>query len=456
MPASLYDELCVARTATMEEIRSGYRKRALATHPDKGGSREVFLKVVHAFEVLSDSTSRTQYDYALSLEEEKLSEDEAGRCNSGRASDMRRDKRPRTQRSNQSPTFDSNAVLTKEQVLQKLFMELKAASTAERRDLLQELSVLARACLLNCFAQEKPETREAKGPPADGGNLESTSTSSSESELEALPALLDVPKTVSTTSSNSSRIRGISKRCANPPRYQANVSVTPPRCEAAACGFRIRGALRASLESAVADHIVLVQIKHLIVCSSAATFESRVRTALNTLVPPNCSAAMDLKLQFNTQVHSHRLIGRKLFTPEVIDLDLALKHWRAMQDALAQGWDALRKAWLLLQEQHGRKRCQREALLQSWECQDESRQQRIQMKEAERREKKALADSERRERIRILRARRVQQLDKNLNRLAYSLEKLEERRRDELQKARLKWHKRKDLTMADIMSGPPL
>jgi curved DNA-binding protein CbpA len=63
----LYKLLGVSRTASKKEIKSAYRKKALDTHPDKNRGREEeaakeFQKVVHAFEILSDDTSRRRYD----------------------------------------------------------------------------------------------------------------------------------------------------------------------------------------------------------------------------------------------------------------------------------------------------------------------------------------------------------------------------------------------------------
>ena len=64
----LYHILGVTKAATTKEIKSAYRKKALATHPDKnkGAPPEeaalAFHQVVHAFEVLSDDKSRQSYD----------------------------------------------------------------------------------------------------------------------------------------------------------------------------------------------------------------------------------------------------------------------------------------------------------------------------------------------------------------------------------------------------------
>lgn len=44
MVSDLYTVLGVGRTATDAQIRGAYRLRALATHPDKGGNEEEFLK----------------------------------------------------------------------------------------------------------------------------------------------------------------------------------------------------------------------------------------------------------------------------------------------------------------------------------------------------------------------------------------------------------------------------
>ncbi|CAE7766646.1 CKL7 [Symbiodinium microadriaticum] len=58
-------ELQVLRGASPVEIREAFRRRALLTHPDKGGRPEEFHGVVAAFEILSDGSRRAAYDEQL-------------------------------------------------------------------------------------------------------------------------------------------------------------------------------------------------------------------------------------------------------------------------------------------------------------------------------------------------------------------------------------------------------
>lgn len=61
-----YEVLGVARTATAEEIKKAYRKKAIDYHPDRNtGNKEAeekFKEAAEAYEILSDAAKRERYD----------------------------------------------------------------------------------------------------------------------------------------------------------------------------------------------------------------------------------------------------------------------------------------------------------------------------------------------------------------------------------------------------------
>jgi len=52
----------VEKTASADEIKKSFRKKALKEHPDKGGDPEKFKELSVAYEVLSDPEKRKLYD----------------------------------------------------------------------------------------------------------------------------------------------------------------------------------------------------------------------------------------------------------------------------------------------------------------------------------------------------------------------------------------------------------
>ena len=60
-----YEVLGISKNATAEEIKRAYRRLALEYHPDRNKTKEAgekFKEVTAAYEVLSDSQKRSQYD----------------------------------------------------------------------------------------------------------------------------------------------------------------------------------------------------------------------------------------------------------------------------------------------------------------------------------------------------------------------------------------------------------
>lgn len=62
MSQKYYDLLGVSSSASKEEIKAAFRKKAKEHHPDKGGDEKKFKEINEAYEVLSDETKRSNYD----------------------------------------------------------------------------------------------------------------------------------------------------------------------------------------------------------------------------------------------------------------------------------------------------------------------------------------------------------------------------------------------------------
>ena len=60
--SNYYDTLGVKKDASADDIKRAFRKLARKYHPDAGGDEEKFKQVNEAYEVLSDTEKRKQYD----------------------------------------------------------------------------------------------------------------------------------------------------------------------------------------------------------------------------------------------------------------------------------------------------------------------------------------------------------------------------------------------------------
>lgn len=97
-----YKVLHLLPSASDNEIRSAYRKRALQTHPDKGGSAEAFRAVVAAFEVLIDPGRRIGFDVDMKKQQEEKMEKQFPKCPKWEEPREPRDSRRKGSRGSQS------------------------------------------------------------------------------------------------------------------------------------------------------------------------------------------------------------------------------------------------------------------------------------------------------------------------------------------------------------------
>ncbi|XP_076666942.1 dnaJ homolog subfamily C member 17 [Andrena cerasifolii] len=69
MDIDLYELFDIARTASTQEIKKAYRKKALSCHPDKNPNNpkaaELFHELSRALEILTDTSARAAYDKVI-------------------------------------------------------------------------------------------------------------------------------------------------------------------------------------------------------------------------------------------------------------------------------------------------------------------------------------------------------------------------------------------------------
>ena len=69
-----YSALELNKDASMDEIRKSFRTLALKYHPDKNkdeGSKEKFMKIVEAYEVLSNASVKKNYDESITIKKNR-------------------------------------------------------------------------------------------------------------------------------------------------------------------------------------------------------------------------------------------------------------------------------------------------------------------------------------------------------------------------------------------------
>ncbi|CAE8636566.1 unnamed protein product [Polarella glacialis] len=464
-----YTALSIGVLATPEEVRSAYRRAALATHPDKGGDSAAFLLVVRAFEVLSDHIARQKYDLAWRAElYQELGGGKDVAEQAASSSEVSGQKRKTCSSSEDKPNSSSS---THGEILESLFVLMQKAPRDERSALFKLLPRSLQSTFFKTYEKVCSAEEAQPGDSSSSAPVESASSSSEESEedTEGNPALALEDSSRADNGPTTSQLlggkgqlglRGISKRCGNTSKINGKVLPSYEACVTLSW-FTIRSKLYASLEDAIDCHIALLSVKQAVLQESANptfNFDDSIRQNIQAF---RCQ----FKLVFNANLSVRRFVGRQLYTPVTMDLDVALAARHSLLDNVAGGWPSLRQAWIRIQLHGGvnlraaRSQADLETLIQRWEEDDSSRRAKVELRAARQAARQAVREQATAERCQRLRDRRrlhVRNLVARYGSLDLLRERKEAAQRRNLNKARLEWHRRKDLTMAEILRGPPM
>ncbi|CAE8663262.1 unnamed protein product [Polarella glacialis] len=201
-----YAVLDVMESVTMAALRSSYRRMALRTHPDKGGSPEDFRQVLEAFAVLSSSRTRSAYDSSLRARKE------AAGSRSGRTT---RDTRRKSAAAEEKQQHQ-------QQHQQQQRQQQQETAAAEQQEQLNK-------------TQEKPE--EERTQPASSSPQQQTADARHESESSSVPP----PTAENAANSNNCEAQG--QGCSSDAEKQASTqpsSTYPAKQGVSACMARLR------------------------------------------------------------------------------------------------------------------------------------------------------------------------------------------------------------------------
>ncbi|CAE8591367.1 unnamed protein product [Polarella glacialis] len=279
-------------------------------------------------------------------------------------------------------------------------------------------------------------------------------------------------------------------------------------------GIDVRGRYRHDLDSAVSDHVVLMQIREEVRCvfqrrglkfnqygANWHEVANEVSEVEKAVLNDNIVNGEIVLCTYYAALRMNAFIAKTLRTPTTRSLVTCLEHRRLIEDARNAGWPEVRKAFMELSqhEEPGLRRCSaircpasaasvldalydsyatqreaREARLLDFAAQREAREARL-LELAAAREEKRKHHQETVVRVRTLRRfsrlarraettlnavqeqrRRLAQLeDTRRKKAAAAQARQEQQERKQRAELRRHWLHRRDLTMDEILRGPP-
>lgn len=484
----LYAVLGVQPSASAAALRTSYRQAALHLHPDKGGAPESFHILTFAYEVLSCPLARAAYDKnrkelmqhrnrSMAHAEEDAS---AARSNATAArakldtSRATRTPPTHTPRDNYSQLPATTMGPKKQSAPSRGFRAQPSKRRRIAADIgpprccrgvanLQErmsrvgtpLSQL-RALLQDMNPGQRQKAIRALAPRVQAALLLFMETFSTPPTISSVPVALLLPEPRVPKSSASAH-SGIAKSVAATSNrdgwtYKAHVHIKALR-------FYTRG--HAQFEVALERQIVLVQLRNALAAAAAEDpllWEDAAEThrVCAAVLRANATSEKDLGLSAYMYMRAGHWLPQNctIISPVMPLRELFALHCRFLR-ARRVSWQRFRAEWVQLMQCAQQPEAKRKTLPEAEAIANKARVSvlEVQFARAVGSVARALDDEERRGRARWrTQARRAARASD----AAAAAERRAARRKDEACRKRRRWWRRADLTMEDILAGPPL
>ncbi|CAE7195061.1 DNAJ1 [Symbiodinium sp. CCMP2592] len=414
LPETHYEVLGTDPQASLCELRAAFKRRALALHPDKGGSKEGFQRALHAFEVLSDDVSRAQYDTDLrrrraakrgfASRKKEAPRKKAGLASrnsmpakarwspvrkvdtasprTGGASGRRREAGP-PRRPPASPSRaeqKAKARQLEDRLMCKVFTLLQKVSAPHRRGLLQRSFSQAQRLALEAWAlAQKPAPAAAAGP----GELQLQGGAPALLPQSLCDASPSSPAALRNFEADTWEVGSSAHAEVNAPRH---VSVRGIAAflrrgrvfyQASLCiqSFHMTVRRVPELDRALDVLLLLMSVRNRVGSpEDPEAFAHRLRSAVPEVLAEHGVTAEEIGLRFQVMICMRFWVRPPLHTPQQQCLEVALEAWRRLtcfRSPLGQGargfarmdlmelearWLAFREVYLDILEKGGRPR----------------------------------------------------------------------------------------------------
>lgn len=486
----LYRLLNIEPSANNTSVHKAYRRAALLVHPDKpGGSSEAFQSVARAFEVLSCPVARSVYDrFHFSTSKSQCSDTRCSVkliCRSharnnveNAAKRLKRQvsrpcglERQPPKRQAASRNLGPNVPLAQTSTAPSSLDEspLTSHTFQHLRDVLQSMTPLVREVALSDLPPLlRPELASFMKKASRTSGVADTSCTTVQSDnlpASSTRAPPSIPTgMVSGTShcgertreqpcrrgrvplSGFSGVRAVSTR-----QYKAHMDIKALR-------LYTRG--QCSMEAAIEQHIILVQLRHALQAASVGIPEfwhctediKRVCTSTFTSLG---TSEHKLGLCVFVSLRAEEWLGRDFhITSSVMCISEALEVHSRVLRARRVSWEALRAEWVHLMRHKKRSLRTSLSLSEAQALADAARQTALKKRltHAVCRAMRSL-EKEGQQKIKALKSQaRHSSSEKRRMRLEAATAALSQRR---AMKERRRWLRRSDLTTEDLLRGPP-